>query len=272
MIIMSSMFKYAISLINLVYCTYARDLYSLSVLDAHGKTVSLEQYRGQVTLIVNVASECGFTDGHYKALVNTKNLLKDTGKFEILAFPCNQFHGHEPKDIGEILEFAQTKFGANFPIFAKLNVHGDDVAEIYKYLHEKSGHSPTWNFWKYLINHNGEVIGFWGPRSDVQGIYSSIMSAVEAALEEEKMPKIPPSSAHAGDDVPGRRPISASMSGVPVAAPPQPSKAPVTSPPPVDRSRSRLPVNEPRPPAPAPSRGSDQLVSPTPPPRKHEDL
>ncbi|KAK2142442.1 hypothetical protein LSH36_953g00063 [Paralvinella palmiformis] len=135
---MFPIFKYAIFLISFVSLTYARDFYSLSVIDAHGKTVSLEQYRGQVTLIVNVASECGFTDGHYKALVNTKNLLKDTGKFEILAFPCNQFDGQEPKDIGEILEFAQTKYGANFPIFAKLNVHGDDVAEIYKYLHGNS--------------------------------------------------------------------------------------------------------------------------------------
>ena len=140
---------------------------------------------------------------------------------------------------------------------------------------EKSGHSPTWNFWKYLINHNGEVIGFWGPWSDVQEVYSSIRSAVEATLEQEKLPKmpstrvVPPPPPHADDDVPGRRPISASMSGVPVAAPP---KAPVAPPPPVDKSRTRPPANEPRPPAPAPSRGSGRTVSPTSPPRKHEDL
>ena len=93
----------------------------------------------QVTLVVNVASECGFTDGHYKALVNTKNLLKSTGKFEILAFPCNQFDGQEPKDINDILEFARSKYNVNFPIFAKLNVYGDDVADIYRYL---QGNSP----------------------------------------------------------------------------------------------------------------------------------
>ncbi|KAJ8305471.1 hypothetical protein KUTeg_016016 [Tegillarca granosa] len=150
-----------------------------------GKITPLNKYRGQVTLVVNVASECGYTDGHYKALVQLQNELGGQGKFNVLAFPCNQFGGQEPQDNAAILRFAQTNYKVKFPIFAKINVINTNVPPVWKFLIEKSGHAPTWNFWKYLIDGNGQVINAWGPWVSVEQIKADVVKTYQENIEQE---------------------------------------------------------------------------------------
>lgn len=162
------------------------DFYSFTVLDAQGKWISMDRYRGQVLLVVNVASECGFTDGHYKGLVKLQDDLGPSGRFQVLAFPCNQFGSQEPKDSPEILHFAEEKYGVNFPIFHKINVINSDVPELWRHLEEKTGKVPSWNFWKYLVDSRGSVLNAWGPWTQVDEIYTEIKDAVAAAEQTVK--------------------------------------------------------------------------------------
>ncbi|XP_013409653.1 glutathione peroxidase 7 [Lingula anatina] len=161
-----------------------KDFYMFSVTDIKGKTVSLEEYRGMVTLVVNVASECGYTDSHYKALVKLQNTLAPSGKFTVLAFPCNQFGAQEPKDEPSIEKFAKEKYGVNFPMFSKINVVEKDIPEAWKFLEDFSRLVPNWNFWKYLINPSGHVIATWGPWIPVEDVIEQITEAVHAAADD----------------------------------------------------------------------------------------
>ncbi|KAJ7405372.1 Glutathione peroxidase 7 [Willisornis vidua] len=109
------------------------DFYTFKVVNIRGKLVSLEKYRGSVSLVVNVASECGYTDSHYKAL---QQLQRDLGPyhFNVLAFPCNQFGQQEPDSNREIESFARKTYGASFPMFSKITVSGAGAIPAYKYL------------------------------------------------------------------------------------------------------------------------------------------
>lgn len=157
------------------------DIYSFSILDANGRSVSMEQFRGKVLLIVNVASECGYTDGHYADLTQLKHDLGKGGHFEVLAFPCNQFGGQEPRESLEILDLMTAKYGINFPIFHKINVIDTDVPALWRFLEETSGQVPTWNFWKYLVDSTGAVINAWGPWTQINDIYPEIQRAVSGS-------------------------------------------------------------------------------------------
>ncbi|KAI0211146.1 Glutathione peroxidase 7, partial [Lamellibrachia satsuma] len=132
-----------------------------------------------VSLVVNVASACGFTDKHYKGLVRLQSILGKTGKFIVLAFPCNQFAGQEPGPESNILKFVQEKYQVNFAVFGKINVLEKDVPEAWNYIIRESGNAPNWNFWKYLVDHKGKVIGSWGPWSDVEEIFPAVKTAVD---------------------------------------------------------------------------------------------
>ncbi|XP_064928231.1 glutathione peroxidase 7 isoform X2 [Columba livia] len=113
------------------------DFYTFKVVNIRGKLVSLEKYRGSVSLVVNVASECGYTDSHYKAL---QQLQRDFGPyhFNVLAFPCNQFGQQEPDTNKEIESFARKTYGASFPMFSKITVSGAGAIPAFKYLIESS--------------------------------------------------------------------------------------------------------------------------------------
>ncbi|GLJ42505.1 hypothetical protein SUGI_0881050 [Cryptomeria japonica] len=144
----------------------ATSVHDFSVKDIRGNDVSLSTYKGKVLLIVNVASQCGLTTSNYQEMTELYNKFKEQG-FEILAFPCNQFAAQEPGSNEEIAEIACTRFKANFPIFDKVDVNGDDAAPVYKFLKSTRGgifeEDIKWNFSKFLIDKDGNLFDRYAP-------------------------------------------------------------------------------------------------------------
>lgn len=142
-----------------------KKIYDFNVKDINGKDVSLSQYKGKLLLIVNVASKCGFTP-QYKGL---EQLYKDfKGEVMVLGFPCNQFGAQEPGDENEIKNFCSLNYDVTFPMFAKIDVNGKNADPLYEYLKsQKKGLLGTeaikWNFTKFLIDRNGEVVERYAP-------------------------------------------------------------------------------------------------------------
>lgn len=155
--------------------------YALSAVDATGQNIPMSSYVGKVLLVVNVASECGYTHTHYHDLVKLQQDLEFSGLFDVLAFPCNQFGQQEPKDISEIVKFTSSVYNVNFRLFDKVDVIGDTASPLWTFLKEETGHEPGWNFWKYLIDHQGNVVGLWGPETSVAELSAVVRTAVEAA-------------------------------------------------------------------------------------------
>ncbi|XP_053286294.1 glutathione peroxidase 7 isoform X1 [Pleuronectes platessa] len=139
----------------------------------------------QVSLVVNVASECGFTEEHYKDL---QQLQRDFGPyhFNVLAFPCNQFGQQEPGSDKEIDSFVRRVYGVSFPLFSKISIVGTGANNVYKYLVEASGKEPDWNFWKYLIDVNGKVVDTWGPKVPVKEIRPKVAEMVRQIILKKK--------------------------------------------------------------------------------------
>jgi len=138
---------------------------------------SLNDFRGQVLLIVNVASQCGFT-GQYQGLETLYRQFKDRG-FAVLGFPCNQFGGQEPGTAAEIVEFCSRTYQVTFPLFAKLNVNGPDADPLYQFLKSsRPGILGTegikWNFTKFLIDRAGRPIRRYAPTESPEGIAPAI--------------------------------------------------------------------------------------------------
>ena len=127
----------------------------------------------QVSLVVNVASECGFTDTNYKELVMLHELYSYRG-FTVLAFPSNQFGEQEPSSNEKILSFATDRYGVNFPMFSKIDVDGENQCEVYKFLTRSTGSTPTWNFCKYLVDKQGKVVQFFTQHDHFSSIKQSL--------------------------------------------------------------------------------------------------
>lgn len=141
-------------------------IYDFEVRTIDGQTQKLEAYKGQVLLIVNVASKCTLTR-QYRGLEELYRRWKDKG-FTILGFPCNQFAKQEPGDEATIREFCSLRYSVSFPMFAKINVNGKDAHPLYQYLKsEKRGFlwtkSIKWNFTKFLVDKDGAVLKRFGP-------------------------------------------------------------------------------------------------------------
>ncbi|CAF1543181.1 unnamed protein product [Adineta steineri] len=157
------------------------DFYSFTVKDWEGNDHPLEQYRGKVSLAVNVASECSYTDSHYEALVGIQQKLNRGNRnvFQVLAFPSNQFGNQEPHSDRHIRVWAKDMFDINFPIFAKGAVikegieNEDELPDVWRFLSEKT-EPPSWNFWKYLIDPNGNVIQAYSPQINMRQVYPDI--------------------------------------------------------------------------------------------------
>ena len=154
-----------------------KTIYDFSVKDADLKEVSLENYKEKILLIVNVASYCGLTY-QYEGIESLYKKYKDKG-FEVLAFPCNQFAFQEPGTNQEIKKFCDMKYGVTFKIFNKINVNGSKSDPVYQYLKDQSpGVAGTtqikWNFTKFLINKNGEVIERFSPQAEADEIEAGI--------------------------------------------------------------------------------------------------
>ncbi len=144
-----------------------------------GKPVDLSSYKGKVALVVNVASECGFTP-QYSGLETLYEDLADKG-FVVLGFPSNDFGGQEPGTPAEIEHFCKDKYDVRFPMFAKVQTKaGADQSPVYAYLNAATGKLPTWNFCKYLVGKDGKAIAFYP--SKVTPNDPELRKAIESAL------------------------------------------------------------------------------------------
>lgn len=142
-----------------------------------GKIVPLRTYEGKVLLIVNVASQCGFTP-QYEGLERLFETYKDRG-FVVLGFPCNQFGGQEPGDEAEIKNFCELKYNVTFPLFSKIDVNGPNTDPLYAFLKsEEKGLLGTegikWNFTKFLIDKTGKVLKRIAPQVDPMSLSKEI--------------------------------------------------------------------------------------------------
>ncbi len=152
-------------------------IYDFSVTDIHGKPVKLDRYRNRVMLVVNTASKCGYTP-QYKGLEALYEKLHDQG-LDILGFPCNQFGEQEPGDEKAIEQFCELNYGVTFPMFAKVDVNGEQAAPVYKYLKAaKPGllgsEAIKWNFTKFLIDRKGKVVKRYAPNDTPESIAGDI--------------------------------------------------------------------------------------------------
>ena len=171
--------------------TKSLSLYDQKADDINGLEVDFGVFKGKVLLIVNVASECGFTDSHYKDLQRISDILGHDDHFEVLGFPCNQFGGQEPGDEAQIDEFVRTNYDAIFPMFSKVNVIGEDAHPLWKFIVAQSKVKPEWNFYKYLFSHEGKILGVYPSRVSVNDAFNDIQKAVKAAQKASKeKPKV----------------------------------------------------------------------------------
>ncbi|GLJ42246.1 hypothetical protein SUGI_0874400 [Cryptomeria japonica] len=159
-------------------------VHDFTVKDIRGNDVDLSIYKGKVLLIVNVASQCGLTNSNYKEMNELYAKYKDQG-VEILAFPCNQFGGQEPGNNEQIVEVACTRFKAEFPIFDKVEVNGGNAAPIYKFLKSSKGgffgDSIKWNFTKFLVDKDGNVVDRYAPTTSPLKIEKDIKKLLGVA-------------------------------------------------------------------------------------------
>jgi len=136
--------------------------------DVDGQDVDLSSYAGQVVLVVNTASQCGMTP-QYAGLQQLFDDKADQG-FTVLGFPCDQFGHQEPGSEQEIAQFCETSYGVTFPMFAKIEVNGDDAHPLYQWLRsEKAGPRGCdidWNFTKFLLDRDGTVVDRYGPKTE----------------------------------------------------------------------------------------------------------
>jgi len=158
----------------------AENVHSFSAKDIDGRQVDLAQYKGKVLLIVNTASQCGYTP-QYKPLETLYQKYKDQG-FEVLVFPANDFGSQEPCSNPQIKNFCFLNYKTSFPLFSKTTVKGPRINPLYKYLTEESPFKGEikWNFNKFLVNSEGEVIGRF--ESAVDPLAPEIITQVEKAL------------------------------------------------------------------------------------------
>jgi len=160
----------------------SEDVYAVATKTLEGEPVKLDRYRGKVSLIVNVASECGYTP-QYAGLERIHQLYAGRG-FTVLGFPSNEFGQQEPGSAEQIRAFCSTKYRVTFPMFAKLQTkHGAEQSDIYAVLERASGILPSWNFGKYLIGRDGKVVKFFP--SQVAPESPELTQAIEAALGKE---------------------------------------------------------------------------------------
>lgn len=146
-----------------------------------GQEVDLSAYDDQVVLVVNTASKCGFTP-QYQGLQKLQETYGEQG-FTVLGFPCDQFAHQEPGDEGQIADFCSDRFGVTFPMFAKVDVNGKDAHPLYRWLRsEQKGllgsSSVKWNFTKFLVSRDGEVLARFAPKTTPEEITADIEKAL----------------------------------------------------------------------------------------------
>jgi glutathione peroxidase len=161
----------------------SKTIYDFTLSSIDGQPTPLSSYKGKVVLLVNVASRCGFTP-QYTALESIYEKYKDRG-FVIVGVPANNFGGQEPGTNAEIKTFCSAKYNVTFPMMAKVSVKGGDKTPLYQFLTDKAAHPKTggeiqWNFTKFLVNQDGQVIARFEPK--VTPDSPEVTSAIERAL------------------------------------------------------------------------------------------
>jgi glutathione peroxidase len=156
-------------------------LYDLEVTTLDGQTHRMDEWRGQVLLVVNTASKCGFTP-QYEGLQALHERFGERG-LAVLGFPCNQFGAQEPGDAGEIREFCDTRFGVSFPLFAKIDVNGNDTHPLYQHLKSEApgllgSQNIKWNFTKFLVDRDGNILERFAPTTKPEKLESQIERAL----------------------------------------------------------------------------------------------
>ncbi len=151
-------------------------LYEFSATLNNGEIKNLSDYKGNVLLVVNTASQCGFTP-QYKGLQELYSKYRDQG-FEVLGFPCDQFGHQEPGTNEEIQSFCELNYGVTFPLFAKIEVNGENTHPVYKFLKTEQsgilGDSIKWNFTKFLVDRQGNVVDRFAPQTTPEKIAPAI--------------------------------------------------------------------------------------------------
>lgn len=152
-------------------------LHEIPVKKADGSQADFADQAGKVLLIVNVASKCGFTP-QYEGLEALQKRYADKG-FSVLGFPCNQFGAQEPGDADEIANFCKLTYDVDFPIYAKIDVNGDDTAPLYKHLKDEApgllgSKKIKWNFTKFLVDKSGKVVKRYAPQTKPEDIARDI--------------------------------------------------------------------------------------------------
>jgi len=160
-------------------------VYSFTVRDAAGKEHPMSEFRGKVLMIVNTATECGFTP-QLEGLETLYETYRDRD-FLVLGFPSNQFADQEPRKDGEIEEFCKVNYGVSFPIFQKMKVKGPEADPLFQFLSEREQNGkvssrPRWNFHKYLIDRHGRVTDFFLPFTKPEA--KRVQKAIEKLLDE----------------------------------------------------------------------------------------
>lgn len=152
-------------------------IYDFKVKNAKGEEIPMAEFQGKVLLIVNTATGCGFTP-QYEGLQNLYDKYKEKG-FVVLDFPCNQFGHQAPGTNDEIQEFCTLKYKTTFPLFSKIEVNGKDAAPLYKFLKKQKGgflgDDIKWNFTKFLISRDGEVVERYAPVTKPEKIEDDIL-------------------------------------------------------------------------------------------------
>ena len=153
------------------------DVTTIPVTRPDGSSTNLSDHQGEVMLIVNVASKCGFTP-QYEGLEALQRKYAGKG-FSVLGFPCNQFGAQEPGDAEEIANFCKLTYDVSFPMYAKIDVNGDNAAPIYRYLKDEApgllgSKAIKWNFTKFLVDRSGKVVKRYPPQAKPEDLASDI--------------------------------------------------------------------------------------------------
>lgn len=152
-------------------------IYDFSATSIEGNPIALNSFKGKVLLIVNTASQCGFTP-QYQGLQKLQDQLGEQG-FSVLGFPCNQFGAQEPGAENEIQSFCETRYGVSFPLFQKIEVNGSNAHPLYQYLTKAAPgilgtEGVKWNFTKFLVDRNGNVVKRYPPTTKPEDIEKDI--------------------------------------------------------------------------------------------------
>ncbi|XP_034726683.1 probable glutathione peroxidase 8 [Etheostoma cragini] len=162
------------------------DFYSFEVIDAKGRTVSLEKYRGKASLVVNVATHCEHTEANY---VSLQELHRELGPshFNVLAFPCGQYGNTETGTSRDSEAFAKSVYGVTFPFFNRIKILGSEADPAFKFLTDSVQKIPKWNFWKFLVNPEGKVVRFWRKDEPMESVRQEVTALVREIILKKRV-------------------------------------------------------------------------------------